>query len=77
MAGVRAVWVTTYDGRRVAVRVEYDDGATGMIFADQLSMPSPSVPAAAKVQLANQLKKLSVGLKDIEPDQIILGSTPT
>jgi hypothetical protein len=76
MAGVRAVWVTIHDGRRVAVKVEYDDGGTGMIFADQLSMPSPSVPAAAKVQLANQLKKLSVGLKDIEPDQIILEPTP-
>jgi hypothetical protein len=51
MAGVRAVWVTTDGGKHVAVRVEYDDGGTGMIFADQLSMRSPSVPAAAKIQV--------------------------
>jgi hypothetical protein len=77
MAGVKVVRVTSHDGRQVAVRVEYDDGRTRMIFADRLSMPSPSMPAAAaKVQVANQLTKLSVGPQDIEPDRIILEWTP-
>jgi hypothetical protein len=57
MAGVREVRVTTIDGRQATVRVEYDEGVTKVIFADQLSMPSPLEPAAAKIQVANQLKK--------------------
>jgi hypothetical protein len=34
-------------------------------------MPPPLEPAAPKIQVANQLKKLSVGPQDIEPDQMI------
>jgi hypothetical protein len=76
MAGVREVRVTTIDGRQATVRVEYDEGVTQVIFADQLSMPSPLEPAAAKIQVANQLKKLAIDLQDVEPDQIIIEWTP-
>jgi hypothetical protein len=48
MAGIRGVWVTSTDGRKATIRVEYDDGSTQVIFADQLLMPSPLDPAAAK-----------------------------
>jgi hypothetical protein len=72
MTAVKEVWVTNNDGRQVTVRVEYDDGRIGVILADQLSMPSPLEPTAAKTQIANQLKKLTVGLQDIEPDQITI-----
>jgi hypothetical protein len=71
MAGVREVRVTT-DGKQLSVSVEYDDGVTQVTFADQLSMPSPSDPTAAKIQIANQIKTLTVGPRHVEPDQIII-----
>jgi hypothetical protein len=77
MAGIREVRVTTTDGRKATVSVEYDDGRTQFIFADQLSMPSPLDPVAAKIRVANQLKSLSLDLQDIEPAQIIIEWTPT
>jgi hypothetical protein len=58
MGGVRHVRVTTTDGKNVTVTVEYQDGFTHVILADQLTMPSPLDPAAAKIQVANQLKAL-------------------
>jgi hypothetical protein len=74
MAGIREVRVTTAGTRKAAVRVEYDDGSTQVVLADQLSMPSPS-DVAAKIRVANQLKKLSFDLPDIGPDQITVEST--
>jgi hypothetical protein len=76
MAGVREVRVTTIDGRQATVRVEYDEGITQVIFADQLLMRSRLEPAAAMSQVANQLKKLAIDLQDVEPDQIIIEWTP-
>jgi hypothetical protein len=76
MASIRSVWVTGTDGRKATVRVEYDDGRTQVILADQLLMPSPLEPAAAKIQVANQLKKLTVAPQGIEPDQIIIEWRP-
>jgi hypothetical protein len=70
MAGARDIRVTTIDGK-ATVRVEYEDGWTKLIFSDQLSMPSPLDPAAAKIQVANQLKKLAIP-QDVEPDQVII-----
>jgi hypothetical protein len=35
------------------VRLQYDDGVTQVILADQLSVPSPLEPAAAKIQVAD------------------------
>ena len=58
MGGVRHVRVTTTDGKNVTVTVEYQDGFTHVILTDQLSMPSPADPVAAKIQVANQLKAL-------------------
>ena len=72
MAGIREVRVTTTDGRTAIVRVEYQDGTTQVIAADQLLMPSPLEPADAKVQVANQLRELSLNLPHVEPDQIII-----
>jgi hypothetical protein len=72
MAGVREVRVTTIDGRQATVRVEREDGVIQVILADHLSMLSPIEPAAAKIQVANQLKKLAIELQDVEPDQIII-----
>jgi hypothetical protein len=76
MASIRAIWVTGTDGRKATARVEYDDGRTQIILADQLLMPSPLEPAAAKIQVANQLKKLTVAPQGIEPDQIIIEWRP-
>jgi hypothetical protein len=76
MASIIAIWVTGNDGRKATVRVEYDDGRTQVILADQLLMPSPLEPAAAKIQVANQLKKLTVAPQGIEPDQIIIEWRP-
>jgi hypothetical protein len=73
---IRAVRVTTAGARKAAVRVEYDDGSIQVILADELLMPSPLEPAAAKIQVANQLKKLSIAPQGIEPDQIIIEWTP-
>jgi len=72
MAGIREVRVTTTDGKNATVSVEYEDGLTHVILSDRLSMPSPLEPAAAKIQVANQLKQLSSGLENVEPDQIII-----
>ena len=69
--GSGKVRVTNADGR-LTVRVHYDDGVTQLICADQLSIPLPPEPAAAKLQVANQLKKLIVGPQDLEPDQITI-----
>jgi hypothetical protein len=76
LAGIKEVRVTTTDGRKVTVRVEYDDGRTQFIFADELSMPSPLEPAAAKIQVANQLKKLAVAPQDIDPAKIVIEWVP-
>jgi hypothetical protein len=76
MTGIRAVRVTTAGARKAAVRVEYDDGSAKAILADQLLMPSPLEPAAATIQVANQLKKLTVAPQGIEPNQIIIEWTP-
>jgi hypothetical protein len=72
MAGIREVRVTTTNGKTATVRVEYEDGTTQVIVADQLLMPSPLEPAVAKIQVANQLRKLSINLHHIEPDQITM-----
>ena len=72
MAGVREVRVTTTDGKNVTVTVGYEDGFTHVILTDQLSMSSPLEPAAAKIQVANQLKALGTNLTNIEPDRIII-----
>jgi hypothetical protein len=72
MAGIREVRVTTADGRTAIVKVEYEDGTTQVITADHLTMPSPLEPAVAKIQVANQLRKLSANLQHVEPDQIII-----
>jgi hypothetical protein len=77
MAGVREVRVTNNDRRRVTVKVEYDDGVTQVILADRLSMPLSLDPTAAKIQVANQLKKLTACPQDIEPDQITIEWTPS
>jgi hypothetical protein len=37
---------------------------------------SPASPAAAKIQVANQLKGLGTDLLNIEPDQIVIERTP-
>ena len=71
MAGVREVRVTTADGKNATVTVGYEDGFTHVILTDQLSMSSPLEPAAAKIQVANQLKALGT-LTNIEPDQIVI-----
>jgi hypothetical protein len=76
MRGIRAVRVTTAGARKAAVRVEYDDGSAQVILADQLLMPSPLEPAAARIQVANQLKNLTVAPQGIEPNQIIIEWTP-
>jgi hypothetical protein len=72
MAGIREVRVTTTDGRTAIVKLEYEDGTTQVIAADQLLMPSPLAPADAKIQVASQLSKLSINLPHVEPDQIII-----
>jgi len=72
MAGVREVRVTTADGKNATVTVGYEDGFTHVILTDQLSMSSPLEPAAAKIQVANQLKALGTDLTNIEPDQIVI-----
>jgi hypothetical protein len=72
MATIREVRVTTTDGRAAIVNVQYEDGTAQVIVADQLSMPSPLEPAAAKIQVANQLSNLSINLPHVEPDQIII-----
>lgn len=72
MATIREVRVTTTDGKTGIVKVEYEDGVTRIIVADQLSMPSPLEPAAAKIQVANQLGNLSINPPHVEPDQIII-----
>jgi uncharacterized protein YbjT (DUF2867 family) len=69
--GIREVRVTTTDRKRATVRVEYEGGFTHVILAD-VSMPSPSDPAAAKIQVANQLKTLGTDLTHIEPDRIVI-----
>jgi uncharacterized protein YbjT (DUF2867 family) len=71
MGRVRQARVTTTDRKRVAVTVEYEGGFTHVILAD-VSMPSPSDPAAAKIQVANQLKTLGTDLTHIEPDRIVI-----
>jgi FtsP/CotA-like multicopper oxidase with cupredoxin domain len=76
MRGIRAVRVTTAGARKAAVRVEYDDGSAQVILADQLLMPPPLEPAAARIQVANRLKKLTVAPQGIEPNQIIIEWTP-
>ncbi len=76
MASVRLVWVTGPDARKARVNVDYDDGSIQVILADQLLMPSPSDPAAAKVQIADQLKTLTVAPQGIEPDQISIDWRP-
>jgi hypothetical protein len=76
MTGIRAVRITTAGARKAAARVEYDDGSTQVILADQLLMPSPLDPAAAKIQVASQLKKLAIAPRGIEPNQIIIEWTP-
>jgi hypothetical protein len=72
MVGIREVRVTTTDGKTAAVKVKWEDGTTQVIFADQLRLPSPLEPAAAKVQVAKQLNKLNVNLQHIEPDHVII-----
>jgi hypothetical protein len=72
MPAIREVQVTTTDGRGAIVKVEYEDGTAQVIVADQLSMPSPLEPAAAKIQVANQLSQLSINLPHVDPDQIII-----
>jgi hypothetical protein len=72
MAGIREVRVTTTDGRTAIVKLEYEDGTTQVIAADQLLMPSPLAPTDAKIQVASQLSKLSINLPHVEPDQIII-----
>jgi hypothetical protein len=52
--------------------MEYADWTTEVVLADQLLMPSPLDPAAAKIQVANQLSKLNINLHHIEPEQIII-----
>jgi len=59
MAEIREVRVTTTDGETATVKVKYENGTTQVIVADQLAMPSPLEPTAAKIQVANQLNKLS------------------
>jgi hypothetical protein len=70
--GVRQIRVTTSDGKNITVTVEYQDGFALVILADQQSMPLSLDPAAAKIQVANQLKELGTDLMNIEPDQIII-----
>jgi hypothetical protein len=72
VATIREVRVTTTDGKTAIVKVEYEDGTTRIIVADQLSIPSPLEPAAAKIQVANQLGNLSVNPPHVEPNQIII-----
>ena len=75
MAALRAVRVTTIDGRNAIVTIEHDDGSTQVVVADQLLMPSPLDPAVAKVEVAKALNKLRVALPRIEPDQIVIAWT--
>jgi hypothetical protein len=72
MPGIRQVQVTTTDGKNATVTVQYEDGFTHVILADQLSMPSPLDPASAKIQVANQLKALGTDLTHIEPDRMMI-----
>jgi hypothetical protein len=72
MATIREVRVITADGKTAIVQVEHEDGTTQVIAADQLTMPSPLQPAVAKIQVADQLSKLSINLQHVEPDQIII-----
>jgi hypothetical protein len=72
MAEIKEARVTTTDSRKANVRVECDDGTTQLILADRLLMPSSFEPATAKLQVADQLKKLAIDLPPIEPDRIII-----
>jgi hypothetical protein len=72
MAGIREVRVTITNGKIATLKVEHEDGTTQLIVADQLPLPSPVEPAAAKVHVANQLNKLSADLQHIEPDHVII-----
>jgi len=72
MAGVREVRVRTTDGKSAHVRVEYEHGDAYVILSDQLLLPSPLDPAAAKIQVVTQLKTLGADLLNIEPDQIVI-----
>jgi hypothetical protein len=69
---IREDRVTTTDGNTATVKVEYQDGTTQIIVADQLRLSSPLEPAAAGVQVANQLNKLNIDLQYVEPDQIVI-----
>ena len=72
MAGVREVRVTTIDGKSAHLRIEYEHGDAYAILSDQLSLPSPLDPGAAKIQVVTQLKTLGADLLNIEPDQIVI-----
>jgi hypothetical protein len=77
MAGIREVRLTTADGKDCALSVEYEYGTTHLIVPDQLAMSSPLEPAAAKLQVANLLKRLGADLQNIEPDLIIIEWRPS
>ena len=70
IARVREVRVTTTDSKDATVRVEYEDGVTHVILPHKLI--SPLEPAAAKLQVVDQLKGLGADLPNIEPDQVIV-----
>jgi len=72
MAGVREVRITTTDGKSAHVRIEYEHGDAYVILSDQLSLPSPLDPGAAKIQVVNQLKTFGADLLNIEPDQVVI-----
>jgi hypothetical protein len=72
VAAIREVRVITSDGIKATIRIEYEDGSTQVVVADQLKIPSPVQPTEVKLQVARELMKLSVSLQQVVPDQIVI-----
>jgi hypothetical protein len=72
VADVKEVRVTTANGIDATITIEYEDGSTQIIAADELKMPSPLDPSTAKLRVAEALRKSGVNLLFINPEQITI-----
>jgi hypothetical protein len=74
MAEIKVVRVQTNLHKNVVVRVEYEDGVLRVLFAGRSSVlpldPMAADPMAAKIEVANLLKRLGTDLVNLELDRI-------